>query len=115
MEGHSNTHSAADPGPSTTFDAAHLRRRSSGPEICAEVQDKVEDEVGLGLHFSDPYWDFEAEAETPTMSIFTNGIETQHRSKPSNTGVRDDTDLQISDLPIPDAKADFSSETTQVR
>ena len=113
MEGHLNTHSAADPGPSTTFAAAHLRHCQSGPEVSAEVQDEVEDELRLGLHLNDPYWDFEA--KTSTMSIFTNGIEPQRRSKPSDIGVRNHADPQITDFTIPDPKADFSSKTTHVR
>ena len=113
MEDHLNTHPAPSPGPSTTFDVAHLRHRQSGPEASAEDQDEVEDELRLGLHLNDPYWDFEAEAST--MPIFTNGIETQRRSIPSDIGVRNHADPQISDFTIPDPKADFRSETTQVR
>lgn len=98
MEDYLNTRSST---------GSDFRHRYSVPDVPEDVEDE------LMLHFNDPNWDFEADAST--VSISTDGIEHKRWSKSSGMGVSTDTESQISSWPMPDSKAEFSSEATQVQ
>ncbi|KAI0274879.1 OPT-domain-containing protein [Gloeopeniophorella convolvens] len=90
---------------------AHLRHRYSVPDVPEDVEDE------LMAHLNDPNWDYDSNSST--ASISRHGIEHKRWSKSSigmgaSTDV--DTESQISSSwPIPESKADLSSETTQVQ
>ena len=90
---------------SVSSDIAHLRHQR--PESDPDVPEDIEDE--LMLHFNDPNWDFRDNSST--LSISTDGVESQRWSKSSDhTGAVTEvnTDSHISSWHIHDPTADFS-------
>ena len=111
MEDPSKTTDSVTISAGVSSDIAHLRRLQSDPDVPEDVEDDIM------THFNDPNWDFRDNSST--LSISTDGVESQRGSKnsdPMRAGTEVNTESRLSSWHIHDPKADFSSkEQVQLR